>query len=276
MVRINACAKLNLMLCVKGKRADGFHDIVSIMQTLSLFDGVSVEKAETLTLECNRADIPLDKSNLAFAAAELFFDESGINGGAAIRLDKRIPACAGLGGGSADAAAVLKALDALYGTDMGTEVLCRIGGRLGSDVPFCLKGGTCLATGRGEVLTRLPHLKLHYVLLFGTKALSTPYMYGRLDERGGADFDAETCVRDWQCGNTLSALRRGGNSFYSLAAAEDASVTANRTALLECGAAYACISGKGPTVFGVFESRAVAETASDALGGLYCHSADTE
>ena len=276
MVKLNAYAKLNLMLAVGDKRADGYHNVTSIMQSISLCDSVTVEKAEETSLACNMPGIPTDGGNLALKAADRFFAHTGIDGRVRISLDKRIPTGAGLGGGSADGAAVLWALDDLYGTRLGVDALCALGAPLGADVPFCIRGGTCLATEKGDVLSPLPHARLHFVLLFGKKELSTPYMYGELHKIQRPAVDAECCVDAWRRGDLSAALKCCGNSFYPISAAEDATVDTNRNALLGAGAVYACISGKGPTVFGVFKSPEEATDAANTLGGIYCHSVDIE
>ena len=173
-----AYAKLNLTLDVLGKRPDGYHELVSVMQTVSLCDdvGVLTQTGAPWELRCAAAGVPLDRHNLAWRAAEAFFDEAGLDpNGLTIRINKRIPMQAGLAGGSADAAAVLRALNRRYDGALSDETLLRLAETLGSDVPFCVRGGTALARGRGERLERLPDTpELWFVLCKPETACSTP------------------------------------------------------------------------------------------------------
>ena len=169
-----ACAKINLTLSVGAKRADGYHDISSVMQTISLCDTLKLTKADTLTLECSRRSLPTGDTNLAYRAAALFFAKTGIGGGASIYLKKYIPVAAGLGGGSSDAAAVLRGLNQLYDVGLTSDELCEMGAELGADVPFCVTGGTALATGIGELLAPVQNnVTMHFVVTAGGEGAST-------------------------------------------------------------------------------------------------------
>ena len=154
-----AYAKVNLTLAVGEKRPDGYHEVVSVMQRVSLHDTLTAERtASGISLTCSDPALPAGEENLAHRAATLFFRETGITGGAALALEKSIPSQAGLGGGSSDAASVLLALRRLYAPALSDTALEAMAAALGSDVPFCVRGGTCLAEGRGEILTDLPPL----------------------------------------------------------------------------------------------------------------------
>ncbi len=185
-LREGAFAKINLTLDVLGKRPDGYHDIQSVMQTISIRDDVEVEvgTAKPWTLSCDKEDVPQDSSNLAWKAAEMFCraakrDPEGV----AIRITKRIPTQAGLGGGSADAAAVLRALNRHYDYPFSIYALAELGAEVGSDVPFCTLGGTVLCQGRGERLRKLPDLpETLFVVCKPDFPVSTPELYRRLDE----------------------------------------------------------------------------------------------
>lgn len=185
-LREGAFAKINLTLDVLGKRPDGYHDIQSVMQTISIRDDVEVEvgTAKPWTLSCDKEDVPQDSSNLAWKAAEMFCraakrDPEGV----AIRITKRIPTQAGLGGGSADAAAVLRALNRHYDYPFSVYALAELGAEVGSDVPFCTLGGTVLCQGRGERLRKLPDLpETLFVVCKPDFPVSTPELYRRLDE----------------------------------------------------------------------------------------------
>ncbi len=272
MITENAYAKLNLALAVGGRADNGYHYVDSLMQTVSLYDTVSVEKGEGICLSCSDARLPTDGRNLAVKAANAFFAHTGILGGARIHIEKRIPEGAGLGGGSADGGAVLRALDKLYGTRLDSHTLCRIAAPLGADVPFCTLGGTARATGFGEALEVLEDRELCFVLLFGKVSLSTPRMYAALDSGVNCYPDTGELFEAWAA-DPVAALRRwGGNSFLPLSAAEDASVKSNISRLCALGGAYACISGKGPTVFALFESEQAAMRAARDSGGIFCKS----
>ena len=178
-----AYAKVNLTLAVGEKRPDGYHEVVSVMQRVSLCDTLTAEQTrEGITLTCSDPALPSGEENLAHRAASLFFRETGIAGGAALTLEKRIPSQAGLGGGSSDAASALLALRKLYASALPDTELETMAAALGSDVPFFIRGGTQLATGRGEVLSPLPPLTDGwFVIVKPTESFSTPAMYRRLD-----------------------------------------------------------------------------------------------
>ena len=180
-----AYAKLNLTLDVLNKREDGYHDIKSIMQAISIRDDVEIDvgTGKPWTLTCSREDIPQDSRNLAWKAAEVFCNTLGKDpDGLAIRIQKRIPSQAGLGGGSADAAAVLRALNRYYDSPLSIMALAELGAQVGSDVPFCVLCGTAMAEGRGERLRKLPDMPdCCFVVCKPPFASSTPELYQKLD-----------------------------------------------------------------------------------------------
>lgn len=181
-----AFAKLNLTLDVLGKRPDGYHDLRSIMQTISIRDDVEIDlgTGKPWTLKCSREDIPTDGRNLAWKAAKIYLDTLGKDaGGLEIRITKRIPSEAGLGGGSADAAAVLRALNRHYGEPLSIAALAELGAQVGSDVPFCTLCGTAMVEGRGERIRKLPDLPdCVFVVCKPDFSASTPELYRKLDE----------------------------------------------------------------------------------------------
>lgn len=180
-----AFAKINLTLDVLGKREDGYHDIKSIMQTLSIRDDVEIDvgTGKDWTLECTNPEIPTDETNLAWKAAKVFCQALGKEpDGIAIRIHKRIPSGAGLGGGSADAAAVLRALNRHYGEPLSVLALAELGAKVGSDVPFCVVCGTAMAEGRGERLRKLPDMPdCVFVVCKPEFSVSTPELYKKID-----------------------------------------------------------------------------------------------
>lgn len=181
-----AFAKINLTLDVLGKRPDGYHDLKSVMQTISIRDDVeiNVDTGKPWTLHCDKEGIPTDSRNLAWRAAETFFNQTGlITTGLEIRITKRIPMEAGLGGGSADAAAVLRALNRHYGNPLSIMALAELGSLVGSDVPFCTLCGTAMVEGRGERLRKLPDIPdCCFVICKPDFSSSTPELYRKLDE----------------------------------------------------------------------------------------------
>lgn len=180
-----AYAKLNLTLDVLGKRPDGYHDLRSVMQTVSVRDDIEIDigTGKPWTLQCDKDGIPCDERNLAWKAAKVFCDTLNKDpNGLAIRITKRIPSQAGMGGGSADAAAVLRALNDHYGNPLSILALAELGARIGSDVPFCVVGGTCMCEGRGEQLRKLPDLPdCIFVVVKPEFSVSTPELYQKID-----------------------------------------------------------------------------------------------
>ena len=180
-VTVHAPAKINLTLDIVGTRADGYHLLESLFQSVSIYDTVTAEKADGITLDAPGCDCPVEK-NTAYKAAKAFFDATGIKGGVHLTVTKRIPQQAGMGGGSADAAGVLVALNTLYETDLSRETLCEIGLTVGADVPFCVKGGTAFVTGIGERLLPLPPLPECYIVIAQPQeGISTKEAYAAVD-----------------------------------------------------------------------------------------------
>ena len=180
-----AYAKINLTLDVLGKREDGFHDIKTVMQTISLRDDVEIDvgTGKPWVLTCDKEGIPCDERNLAWKAAKLFEEVTGRDlGGIEIRITKRIPSEAGLAGGSADAAAVLRALNGHFGAPLSIGALAEVGGQIGSDIPFCVIGGTCMCEGRGERLRKLPDMPECVLVICKPEfGVSTPALYNKID-----------------------------------------------------------------------------------------------
>ncbi|MDE2989888.1 MAG: 4-(cytidine 5'-diphospho)-2-C-methyl-D-erythritol kinase [Chloroflexota bacterium] len=255
-----APAKVNLGLQITGRRPDGYHELVSVMQTLELADEVSVESAPTVS---GRPSLPglAAEDDLALRAAHLLRGALGVTFGAHVSVDKRIPAAAGLGGGSSDAAAVLMALNRLWGTNVDRERLLQVAAELGSDVPFLVRGGTALATGRGEHLRDLPPAPMrHVVLVRPDIALATADVYAELrpsewsdgsQTRALADAIADGCLPADLLSNDLTA-----------AAIRLAPVVGEiLDELRAAGAQPALMAGSGATCFGLFGDISTAEQA---------------
>lgn len=268
-----APAKLNLTLDVGEKHYDGYHDLTSVMTSAALCDTITLEDGtgSGITLTCSDPSLACDESNLAYRAAQLFFDYTGIEcDGVNIHLDKCIPMQAGLGGGSSDAAAVLRGLHRLYAPNMTLRELERISISLGSDVPYCICGATTLVTGRGEQLRKLPAMPAcWFVLCKPEESYSTAAMYKRIDDtQPQCDIRTEAMMAALEKGDVSSVAANIGNIFEHVLPEENA-VTAIRGRLLELGADAACMSGSGSAVFGLFTDETAATTACEVLKAAY-------
>lgn len=257
-----AYAKVNLTLAVGEKRPDGYHEVVSVMQRVSLCDTLTAEQTrEGITLTCSDPALPSGEENLAHRAASLFFRETGIAGGAALTLEKRIPSQAGLGGGSSDAASALLALRKLYAPALPDTELETMAAALGSDVPFFIRGGTQLATGRGEVLSPLPPLTDGwFVIVKPTESFSTPAMYRRLDNLPPACIPPLPPLQ-----GGLPALASGLFNRFEAAIPAGSAVWDIKARLAAYGALASLLSGSGSAVFGLFDTETAARAAVEAL-----------
>ena len=273
-VRIQAYAKINLHLDVVGLREDGFHNVVTVLHSLSLCDIVDVELSDggDIVIECDKVGVPLDEKNIAHKAAKLFFDSLGRRSGVVIRIKKNIPMAAGLAGGSADGAAVLIGLNKLFEEPFSSNELCEIGARLGADVPFCILCGCAYSEGRGDLPQSLPTLShdMIFVVACGGEGVSTPRAYAMLDDAYNSFADYRPASVD----NIIGAI--GRNDFDALAGSLfnifEAPISNEREAvgeikriMLDCGARAAMMSGSGPSVFGMFEKMTDAEAAVRAI-----------
>ena len=268
-----APAKVNLALDILGTRPDGYHDMKMVMQTISLCDTVTVEEtAAGFELHTDGDFIPAGKKTLEQRAAENFFAAIGQPmPGLRVTLGKVTPAYAGLGGGSADVAALLRILRDTYAPDIPTAELERIGFAVGSDMPFCIHGGTCLAEGRGEVLTDLMPLPDCWLVLCKPDFdIPTPTLFARVD---GGELtrrpDIDGMIAALQAGDLEGVAKRLGNVFEEVLPEEYHEVFAIKDRLLELGALNAAMSGSGPTVFGVFRNERTARQAAEVLKRTY-------
>ncbi len=278
--RGKAYAKINLYLNVESRRNDGFHNIVSVMQSLSLADEVYGEvrpsDSRKICLCMENSDIPADEKNLAYRAADAFLSAADLSAEISITVVKHIPAAAGLAGGSADAAATLRLLNEACGYPLSVEGLLELAATLGSDVPFCLLGGTRLCRGRGEEMDTLPTPSLHCVVAMPDAAVSTPAAYRQLDILYH-DFDG-SIKNPRPAGESavISALQKDSrmlaesvfNLFEEAVLPNCPDAVRLLDELRDAGALCAMMSGSGPSVFGIFESREAAELAAKKLGGI--------
>lgn len=259
-MRYIANAKINFTLDIKGKREDGYHLIDSVMQSVSLSDIVTVEKADKISVVCGDDEITGEK-NIAFKAAKEFFEFTGINGGAEITIEKHIPKAAGLGGGSADAAAVVVGLNDLYKTALALKELADIGLKVGADVPFCIAGGTMRATGIGEILETLPHFpKKHIVIVKNGEKLSTKEMYEKIDSGKSLIPKTEDFIKCLLEGEFENALKNTGNAFLGVCSIDNIKELAKDFSPLCVG-----LSGSGPSVYAIFDCQKSAKEFADHL-----------
>lgn len=263
---LHAPAKVNLMLIVGARRDDGYHDVSTVMQTVGLYDTLTLTGGSGLTMTCTDPDLPTDGSNLVLRAAALFCQELHLPApDLHLHLQKRIPSQAGLGGGSSDAAAVLRAMRTLYAPEVSDAELERMAAALGSDVPFFIRGGTALATGRGERLTPLPRLADGwFVVVKPPEGFSTPAMYRRLDELPPQSPQSDGMTAALGAGEPRAVAAALCNSFER-AVPPDSAVWVIREALRSQGALAAMLSGSGSAVFGLFDREDAARAAAEVL-----------
>ena len=256
-----AYAKINLYLDVISRRDDGFHNLKTVMHTVSLCDYIelSADEAENtvVILNCNSSSVPTDEKNLACRAAVEYLNKAGISASVKINLEKNIPVAAGLAGGSSDAAATLRAMNRIFGK-LSNDELLDIAAGLGSDVPYCLVGGTAICEGRGEILTQIEEVEAkNFVIAIGKERVSTPWAYSRLDDIY-SDFDGSV-KRDIKSIDSLF------NIFETAVMPELPEVEIIKSRLLKYGASGALMSGSGPSVFGIFDNTEEASAAANAL-----------
>lgn len=273
-LNVKAFAKLNLSLDVLGAMGNGYHEMRMVMQSVTLSDDISIRLTDTaaVTLSSNLGFLPNDERNIAARAARLFFDEAGMSDvGAELCLHKRIPVGAGLGGGSSDAAAVLRGLNELTGIGFSREELERMGTRLGSDVPFCVAGGTQLAFGRGDELVELtPMPDLPIVICKPPFSIQTPALFSLIDSRRSRVHpDTDGLISALDAGDPVGLSRRMFNVFEDVLPRRCAEIAAIKSRFLDLGAIGTVMSGTGSAVFAVFDSVQRAKQARDVLAADY-------
>lgn len=270
-ISVRTPAKINLSLDIVGKRTDGYHFMKTVLQTVSVYDVVTLRLREDGQLllscpHCSHADFPYDENNLAVKAARAFYEATGTPfSGLEINLEKNIPLQAGLAGGSADAAGVLTALNALHETALTTARLCEIGVTLGADVPFCLTGGTALAEGIGEIILPLPNLPECYIVIAkGAAGVSTAEAFRKYDSiLVSRRPDTDEMIAAVAVGNIPRVAELCCNVLENTADLAD--IQAIKSILLENGALCAQMTGSGSAVFGIFEKKRLAFACADEL-----------
>ena len=259
-MKLKACAKINLTLDILGKREDGYHIIDSVFQSVSLCDEIDIQKSNTITVRCTDNTI-CDRSNIAYKAVQKFFEYVGIDGGADIKIEKHIPLASGMGGGSADAAAVIVALDRLYETNLSQERLCEIGLSVGADVPFCIMGGTARVGGIGDKIEKMPDMpECAIILIKHGKKQSTADMYRQVDTYPQDKYYTQSMVDAIKNSNFSAVCQNVFNAFSSVCNDEKLTKDIKKTNPL-----VVSLSGSGPTVFAVYNNIADAHKAKNVL-----------
>ena len=271
-VTVHAPAKINLTLDIVGVRADGYHLLESVFQSVSVYDTVVVKKkwGKGITLIADDCDCPVEK-NTAYKAAEAFFRYTGIKKGVKITLDKHIPQQAGMGGGSSDAAAVLRALNKHYANPLSDFELADLGARVGSDVPFCVVGGTCLCEGRGEILTKLRDMPdCYFVLCKPEFSISTPELFRKIDAVEIIQRpDHSAMDKALLEGDLEQVAHHIWNTFDPVVSETRPELEHIKSICNQNGAICAQMTGSGSVVFAMVTSYDVAERISNALKSHY-------
>ena len=269
-MRLRALAKINLGLDVVGKRADGYHEVRMIMQTIQMYDVLEIEKKEEpgITLTTNIPYVPTDERNLVYKAAKMLMDEFDIKEGLTMNLEKFIPVAAGMAGGSSDAAAAFVGVNRMFGLGLSEEELMERAVKVGADVPYCVMRGTALAEGIGEKLTRLPRIPQCYVLV-GKPGVNvstkTAYENLKLDDPNVVHPDIDGMVAAVENGDLEGMISRMGNVFEPGIIEKYPVIQEIKDLMESNGARKAMMSGSGPTVFGIFDNKEKMEQAAAVL-----------
>lgn len=274
VIHEKAYAKLNLSLDIVEKMADGYHSMKMVMQSVELCDDVTIECTEGtgIAVSTNLVYIPNDDRNIAAKAARLFMQHTGINPGQiSITINKRIPVCAGMGGGSTDGAAVLRGLNAMFSAGLSRKELEHIARKVGSDVPFCVAGGTQLALGRGDELTPLPQLpRCSVAICKPSFAISTPELFSNIRcEKIRSRPDTEGILEALAEGSVTGVARRMYNVFEDVVVRGKGDIDSIKTRMLDSGAYGTIMTGAGSAVFGIFPDDETVQNACNDLQTTY-------
>lgn len=271
-VNIDAPAKINLFLDIRGKRSDGYHIVSMVMQSISLYDEITVSETNDneITIICSDENIPLNENNTVYKAVEFFFKETEKESkGIEVRIKKNIPTEAGLGGGSTDAAAVLYALNQMYDTGLSRKELAEIGAEIGADVPFCVYGGTMSASGIGTILSPLPDLPECYLVIVKPElGICTKKAYEKSDSPEFSAIKGMDKITEAICeANIKSVAKNLYNKFEVVMDIPE--VQKIKRTMLDCGALGAAMTGSGSAVFGIFDNDNMRDDCAKILGEEY-------
>ena len=268
-LELKALGKINLGLDVLGRRENGYHDVRMVMQTLYLYDNVTLQKksAPGIEIDSNLFYLPNDEDNIAWKAAKLLIDEFDIKDGIRIHLDKHIPVAAGMAGGSSNAAAVLYGMNQMFRLGLSQKELMERGVKLGADVPYCIMRGTALAEGIGEQLTALPPMVKCPILIAKPQiSVSTKFVYENLKlDENTVHPDIDRLVEDIRRKDLAAITSDMGNVLETVTIPNYPVIAEIKEHMMEHGAAGAMMSGSGPTVFGLFDDKEKAVAAYEAM-----------
>ncbi len=269
-IKVKTSAKINLSLDVVGRKPDGYHLIESIFQSVNIYDIITVSKTENgIHLTCNEPEIPCDSRNIAYKAARLFLDKTGIKSGINIHIEKHIPSQAGLGGGSSDGAGVLYAMNTLFDTNIDIFDLAKLGANISADTAFFIYGGTAFVQGIGEIINPirlLPPIEL--VIAKGRSGISTPEAYKMIDELSEPNhIDTRKLLKAIDKGKFMYHCDCCGNIFEQVTSIIDVFDIKKR--MISNGAENAVMSGSGSAVFGIFKDSEAAAKCSEKLKNIY-------
>ena len=266
---LKANSKINLLLDITGIKQNGYHKLFTIMQSISLGDIITVEKAEheEIAISCDTEGVPTDKRNIVYKCAEKFFDYANIteNKGIHIHIEKHTPFCAGMGGGSADGAAVLVALNKIFNTNYTDKILCRIGLKVGADIPFCIVGGTALCLDTGGVVAPLPDFDGYYIVVVKPNdGVSTKEAYDAVDSleymKHPKNEQMLECFADSDFENGLKLCSNVFEQAFDINGRVDIKDIMNKN-----GAIASCMTGSGSAVYGIFKKKENAEKSAELL-----------
>ena len=268
-IELKSLAKINLGLDVLGRRENGYHDVRMIMQSIYLYDEVKIKRTKNpgIEIKTNLYFLPTGKENIAYKAAEMLIEEFHIEEGVHITLNKHIPVAAGMAGGSSNAAAVLYGMNKMFDLKLTQTELMERGVKLGADVPYCIMRGTVLAEGIGEILTPLSPMPKCYVLIAKPAiSVSTKMVYEKLDSHEIEDHpDIDGILAGLKAGDLKKVADSMGNVLERVTVDAYPVIDQIKKMMIKEGALNAMMSGSGPTVFGIFEEKATARKAADAI-----------
>ncbi len=270
--QLKSLAKINLGLDVIGRRENGYHDVRMVMQTIYLYDDVTVKKTEEpgIVVKTNLSYLPVNEDNIAYKAAKMLIDEFGIEQGVEITLNKHIPVAAGLAGGSSNAAAVLVGMNRIFDLKLSQKDMMERGVKLGADVPYCVMRGTVLAEGIGEVLTPLPPMPKCYILIAKPGInVSTKVVYEKLDSKPIENHpDIDAIIEGLEQSDVYKVAESLGNVLEAVTIEDYPIIEDIKDAMKKAGALNAMMSGSGPTVFGIFDDKKVAKEAKEKIKAM--------
>ena len=268
-LRYKAMAKINLGLDVLRRRPDGYHEVKMVMQTVGIYDVITMKKLaeDVIRVSTDKEELPSDESNLIYKAARLMKETFGIAQGVAVTLEKNIPIAAGMAGGSTDAAATIAGMNELFGLGLTLEQMQKVGVKIGADVPYCLMGGTALSEGIGEILTALPAVPDAYLVIAKPDInVSTKFVYENLHANElKVHPDIDGMVDAIRAGSLEGITERMGNVLETVTVREYPIIEQMKDFLKKQGAQNALMSGSGPTVFGIFDKEETARQAYEAM-----------